>query len=111
MVHGWTKFMTGFDEHDNPTKPKERWRDDTPSSRPLKLALIAAAVICIIAIIVYFKARHQPPALHDMLQTQPAARPLPGSMRAQNRSFRMPASKAQEAASWTLYRTVHSTQS
>ncbi len=78
--------MTDLDERDNPNK-QQRWRDENPSSRTLKLALVAAAIICIIAIVLYLKARHQPPALHDMLQSKPAShpasRPVPGSMRAE----------------------------
>lgn len=76
-----------MNERHEGTNPKERrearWRDENPSSRPLKLALLAAAIICIIAIIVYLKARHHPPALHDILQSQPANRPAPGSLRAE----------------------------
>lgn len=75
--------MTDPDERTNPKRPQPRWRDETPSSRPLKLALLAAAIICIIAIIVYLKARHQPPALHDILQSQPVGKSVPGSLRAE----------------------------
>jgi hypothetical protein len=74
--------MADFEEHDNPERPRRQWRDDNPSSRPLKLALLAAAIICVIAIVVYLKARHHPPALHDILQHPPASRSEPGSMRA-----------------------------
>jgi hypothetical protein len=90
--------MTDFDERDNPNKQQQRWRDENPSSRTLKLALLAAAIICIIAIVVYLKARHQPPALHDMLQSKPAShpatRPPPGSMRAETRPFLLPSTNS-----------------
>lgn len=75
--------MADFDEPNNPNKQPNRWRDDNPSSRPLKLALIAAAIICVIAIVIYLRARHQPPALHNILQSQPIKRSRPGSLRAQ----------------------------
>jgi hypothetical protein len=75
--------MTDLDERNIPKNPQPRWRDENPSSRPLKLALVAAAIICIIAIVVYLKARHHPPALHDILQSQPTARPTPGSLHAE----------------------------
>ncbi|MGB6485228.1 MAG: hypothetical protein WBE86_17260 [Candidatus Acidiferrales bacterium] len=95
--------MTDFDERDKPDKPQDRWREENPSSRPLKLALLAAAIICIIAIVVYLKARHQPPALRDMLQSQPAnhptSRPTPGSLRAEIHLIPLPSSKSQEVES------------
>ncbi|HKF51410.1 MAG TPA: hypothetical protein VKB26_03800 [Candidatus Acidoferrales bacterium] len=75
--------MSEFDEHGDPNKPQRGWKDENPSSRPLKLALLAAAIICIVAIVVYLKARHHPPALHDILQTQPTNHSRPGSTRAQ----------------------------
>lgn len=81
--------MTDSDDRNSPNRPQPRWRDENPSSRPLKLALLAAAIISIIAILVYLKARHHPPALHDILQNQP--RPSePGSMRAQLRLVSLP---------------------
>jgi hypothetical protein len=90
--------MTDFDERNNPKKPQDRWRNENPSSGPLKLALLAAAIICIIAIVIYLKARHRPPALRDMLQSQPAShptgRPTPGSLRAETHSISLPSSKS-----------------
>lgn len=74
--------MADLDQHDNPDRPSSRWKNENPSSKPLKLALLAAAIICVIAIIVYLKARHHPPALHDILQHPPANRSEPGSLRA-----------------------------
>lgn len=74
--------MADFEDRENAERPRREWRDDNPSSRPLKLALLAAAIICVIAIVVYLKARHHPPALHDILQRPPATRSEPGSMRA-----------------------------
>ena len=47
------------------------YEENVPSSRILKLAILAAAIIVIIAIVVYLKARHQPPALRDELQATP----------------------------------------
>jgi len=54
-------------------KPNQRvpYEENVPSSRILKLAILAAAIIVIIAIVVYLKARHQPPALRDQLQSKP----------------------------------------
>ena len=58
-------------------EPKDRpnkrvpYEENVPSSRILKLAILAAAIIVIIAIVVYLKARHQPPALRDQLQGTP----------------------------------------
>lgn len=82
--------MTELNERDDPSKSQRKWKDETPSSRPLKLALIAAAIICIIAIVVYMKARHHPPALHDILQPQPTNRSEPGSMRAEIHAVLLP---------------------
>lgn len=82
--------MTEFDERGNPKKPDQRWRDENPSSRTLKLALLAAAIICIIAIVVYLKARHHPPALHDIVQPQPTNHSKPGSMRAEIHAVLLP---------------------
>lgn len=48
--------------------------DDVPSPRILKLALVAAAIIVVIAIILYFKARKAPPALHNDLRIAPLSR-------------------------------------
>lgn len=44
-----------------------RWQDEPPSPRVLKLALIAAAIILLIGVLLYLKARHAPPAMHDEL--------------------------------------------
>lgn len=43
--------------------------DDVPSPRILKLALLAAAIIVVIALILYFKARKAPPSLRNDLRT------------------------------------------
>jgi hypothetical protein len=45
--------------------------DEVPSPRILKLALVAAAIIVIIALILYFKARKAPPALRNDLRAAP----------------------------------------
>ena len=82
--------MAEFNEKENPNKPQSKWRDENPSSRPLKLALLAAAIICIIAIVVYLKARHHSPALHDILQNQPTNRSEPGSTRAEMHAVLLP---------------------
>jgi hypothetical protein len=82
--------MTELGEGNNPDRPQPRWRDENPSSRPLKLALLAAAIICLIAIVVYLKARHHPPALHDILQSQPAKPSEPGSMHAEMHVVSLP---------------------
>lgn len=47
--------------------------DDLPSPRILKLALLAAAIIVVIALILYFKARMAPPALHNDLRIAPSS--------------------------------------
>ncbi|HEV2298086.1 MAG TPA: hypothetical protein VGR72_06175 [Candidatus Acidoferrales bacterium] len=47
--------------------------DDVPSPRILKLALVAAAIIVVIALILYFKARKAPPALHNDLRITPSS--------------------------------------
>jgi hypothetical protein len=82
--------MADLDEHNNPKNPQPRWQNENPGSGPLKLALLAAAIICIIAIVVYLKARHRPPALHDMLQSHPTSRSTPGSMRAELHPILLP---------------------
>ena len=46
--------------------------DDVPSPRILKLALLGGAIIVVIALILYFKARKAPPALHNDLRIAPA---------------------------------------
>ncbi|HKW87117.1 MAG TPA: hypothetical protein VJN21_00010 [Candidatus Acidoferrales bacterium] len=45
--------------------------EELPSPKILKLALLAAAIIVVIALILYFKARKAPPALRDRLQLTP----------------------------------------
>ena len=47
--------------------------DEVPSPRILKLALVAAAIIVVIALILYLKARKAPPALQDRLQSAPSS--------------------------------------
>ncbi|HEV2289168.1 MAG TPA: hypothetical protein VGR81_09470 [Candidatus Acidoferrales bacterium] len=51
---------------------KRSYEDNVPPPRILKIALLAAAAIVIIALILYFKARHAPPALKNQLQTNPS---------------------------------------
>lgn len=55
-------------------KPGKRvpYEENVPSSKILKLAIVAALIIVIIALVLYLKARHQPPALRDELQGKPA---------------------------------------
>lgn len=48
------------------------YEENVPSSKILKLAIVAALIIVIIALVLYLKARHQPPALRDQLQSKPA---------------------------------------
>lgn len=43
--------------------------EEPPSPRILKLALLAAAIIVVIALILYFKARKAPPSLRNDLRT------------------------------------------
>lgn len=65
--------MANLDEPGRPAPASNRWRDERPPSpRVLKFALIAAAIIVVIAIVLYLKARHAPPALHDELQLRSA---------------------------------------
>lgn len=62
--------MANFPEGKN-SAPPNRGRDERPPSpHVLKLALIGAAIILIIGLVLYLKARHAPPALHDELQIQ-----------------------------------------
>lgn len=55
-------------------KPNKRvpYEENVPSSKILKLAIVAALIIVIIALVLYLKARHQPAALRDQLQSKPA---------------------------------------
>ncbi|MGB7023858.1 MAG: hypothetical protein WBD73_08685 [Candidatus Acidiferrales bacterium] len=59
------------DPRDKPSK-RVSYEENVPSSKILKLAIVAALIIVIIALVLYLKARHQPPALRDRLQSQPA---------------------------------------
>jgi hypothetical protein len=70
--YGWD------DPREKPDADNERRRglvrgpDDEPlSPRILKLALLGAAIIVVIALILYFKARKAPPALHNNLRIAP----------------------------------------
>lgn len=56
--HGKRQKLTGYEEN-------------VPSSKALKLAIVAAVIIVIIALALYLKARHQPPALRNQLQIAP----------------------------------------
>src|SRR5690348_5333709 len=47
--------------------------DEVPSPRILKLALLAAAIIVVIALILYLKARKAPPALQNDLRVAPTS--------------------------------------
>ena len=59
--------MGTADKKDSSGGPS-RWQDEPPPSpRVLKLALIAAAIILLIGVLLYLKARHAPPAIHDEL--------------------------------------------
>ena len=84
------------------------YEENVPSSRILKLAILAAAIIVIIAIVVYLKARHQPPALRDQLQVTPvqalAASDSPGQIAFGPRKF-------PEASSWSPLQTANQTRS
>lgn len=55
-------------------KPNKRvpYEENVPSSKILKLAIVAALIIVVIALVLYLKARHQPPALRDQLHSKPA---------------------------------------
>ncbi|HLW43774.1 MAG TPA: hypothetical protein VKS00_04750 [Candidatus Acidoferrales bacterium] len=59
------------DPRDKPNK-RVPYEDNVPSSKILKLAIVAALIIVIIALVLYLKARHQPPALRDQLHSKPA---------------------------------------
>ena len=59
------------DQKDKPNK-RVPYEENVPSSKILKLAIVAALIIVIIALVLYLKARHQPPALRDQLQSKPA---------------------------------------
>lgn len=62
-------------ESENPKSKQGKrvpYEENVPSSRILKLALVAAAIILALGIVLYLKARHEPPALQDELRTAPA---------------------------------------
>ncbi|HXU19020.1 MAG TPA: hypothetical protein VN788_00395 [Verrucomicrobiae bacterium] len=59
--------MGTFERKDVSGTPPGRREEPPPSPRVLKLALIAAAIILLIGVLLYLKARHAPPALHDEL--------------------------------------------
>jgi hypothetical protein len=61
-------------KEDSKDKPGKQvpYEGNVPSSKILKLAIVAALIIVIIALVLYLKARHQPPALRDQLQSKPA---------------------------------------
>ena len=61
-------------KEDPKDKPGKRvpYEDNVPSSKILKLAIVAALIIVILALALYLKARHQPPALRDQLHGKPA---------------------------------------
>ena len=69
----------GWDDPREKPETSERRRgllrepDEVPSPRILKLALMAAAIIVVIALILYFKARKAPPALRDDMRSAPAS--------------------------------------
>lgn len=58
------------DPRDNQEK-RNRYEENVPSSKILKLAILAALIIVVIALVLYLKARHQPPALRNQLQVSP----------------------------------------
>lgn len=65
--------MGTFEKKDvSATRPRRR-EEPPPSPRVLKLALIGAGIILLIGILLYLKARHAPPALHDELQPSATA--------------------------------------
>jgi hypothetical protein len=66
-------MMAALENRDNPSRPNRRRDEPPPSPRVLKLALIAAAIILVIGILLYLKARHAPPALHDQLMPSATA--------------------------------------
>ncbi len=71
--HGWDDPRT-YPEPERGRKGLLRGPDEEPPSpRILKLALLAAAIIVVIALILYFKARKAPPALQDQLNIAPAS--------------------------------------
>lgn len=53
------------ESQDQRGKRQRHFEEEVPSSKILKLALLAAAIIVILALILYWKARHAPPALRD----------------------------------------------
>jgi hypothetical protein len=69
----------GWDDPREKPETDERRRgllrepDEVPSPRILKIALVAAAIIVVIALILYFKARNAPPALRSGLRAAPTA--------------------------------------
>lgn len=47
--------------------------EEPPSPQVLKLALLAAAIIVVIALVLYFRARKAPPALRNDRRVSPAS--------------------------------------
>ncbi|MHB8527759.1 MAG: hypothetical protein ACYDD2_16655 [Candidatus Acidiferrales bacterium] len=95
------------DPNDNPNK-RVPYEENVPSSRILKLAILAAAIIVIIAIVVYLKARHQPPALRDQLEMRPAQT---YAAKESPRWIALPSVNFQEASSWIPPQTADQTLS
>lgn len=71
--HGWDDPREKQDTGDARRRSLLGAPDDVPSPRILKLALVAAAIIVVIALILYFKARKAPPALQNELQIAPTS--------------------------------------
>src|SRR5487761_1035635 len=95
------------DPNDNPNK-RVPYEENVPPSRILKLAILAAAIIVIIAIVVYLKARHQPPALRDQLHARPAQT---YAAKESPRWIAMPSVNFQEASSWIPPQTANQIRS
>ncbi|MGH9728536.1 MAG: hypothetical protein ACRD4V_08095 [Candidatus Acidiferrales bacterium] len=74
-----------------------RYEENVPSSKVLKLAIVAALIIVIIGLALYLKARHQPPALRDQLQMTP--------VRAAPRQLRYAKLSTTQAPQETAWRT------
>ncbi|MHB8413618.1 MAG: hypothetical protein ACYDDI_16960 [Candidatus Acidiferrales bacterium] len=91
------------DPRDKPDK-RVPYEENVPSSRILKLAILAAAIIVIIAIVLYLKARHQPPALRDQLRGTPAQT---YAAKESTRWIALPSVNFQEAPSWIPRQTAN----
>ncbi|HKV26813.1 MAG TPA: hypothetical protein VJN90_00900 [Candidatus Acidoferrales bacterium] len=101
--------MAEVDDQNEKQKKGNGYEENVPSSKILKLAIVAALVIVIIALVLYLKARHQPPALRNQLEMTPVrldAR-LGATVHALNKASGPLAISLQETIPWTPQQTAN----